>query len=194
MWLGVESIWHGKMYHKEHTMWKWTYKKRSRLAYATLTDFKTRKSLTWSTTWCAIRPLFCRILKSSAPVAWAIFFATGYSETHTLAFITTNQPYLHDQMREIWPNCCIISPKVPGGWRQPEDYIKPNTPGSVTACFRLFNIPGSRQGPRRGCRWASCRGTWGSRAVGIMRVVNDASLYTEHELGGIEFIDMQGSV
>ena len=34
--------------------------------------------LTWSTTWCAIRPLFCRILKSVAPLALAIFFATGY--------------------------------------------------------------------------------------------------------------------
>jgi hypothetical protein len=34
--------------------------------------------LTWSTTWCAMRPLFCRILKSVAPLARAIFFATGY--------------------------------------------------------------------------------------------------------------------
>lgn len=25
--------------------------------------------LTWSTTWCAMRPLFCRMLKSPAPVA-----------------------------------------------------------------------------------------------------------------------------
>jgi hypothetical protein len=33
---------------------------------------------TWSTSWCARRPLFCKTLYSSAPVAIAIFFATGY--------------------------------------------------------------------------------------------------------------------
>ena len=33
--------------------------------------------LTWSTTWWAIRPLFCRMLKSVAPEALAMLFATG---------------------------------------------------------------------------------------------------------------------
>lgn len=37
---------------------------------------------TWSTTWCAIGPLFCRILNCAAPVAWASFLATGCLPIH----------------------------------------------------------------------------------------------------------------
>ena len=69
-WRNREPIW------KNLTMWKWTYSMRMiSNCHLIARDWY---ELTWSTTWCAIRPLFCRILKSVAPLALAIFFATGY--------------------------------------------------------------------------------------------------------------------
>ena len=113
-------------------------------------------ALTWGTTWCAILPLFCKTLKSSAPLSLASFFATGYcSETvlvsisHPISFHPPNPLHItwsfdagsscgdHQGPRGLF---CLSSPKVPRGIdTQPKSYLyKRAKPPPLFSSFSWF--------------------------------------------------------